>query len=165
MADADLVVAVRRMLANSPAVTSMVGTSTKYSTWIFQWRNYVEVEGTGSASIVISQRPGQAPNQHNTQQFPIIQLEIYVDAARTTTYNPADSVSQHHRAYRIVKEADKFLHLVGRAGAPWLWGDSETEDPIRVFGCYRVSEPDIMEVPGGDGLIRATVRYEVSTAA
>lgn len=158
-----LVVAARRHLVAQPNITSLVGSSATYANWIWQWKPYVSMEGTGKAGIVLAQRNGWAtPNLHNTMAFPQLQVEIYADVDRRADLNPADAVSAELRAEAVFLAVDKHLHLVGRDGAPWQWGATAESTGVRVLSSHRLGEPEYAEVPDGDGLVRCLARYGVT---
>src|SRR4051794_7454857 len=102
---ANLVVASRRMLALQTDLTDLLGPGTlvsTYAVWIFQWKPFISVEGTGQASIVLSQRGGWAtPNETNTMAFPVLQCEVFVDPQRTVTKDPVSATDAFDRAIRI----------------------------------------------------------------
>lgn len=167
----DLVVAARRMLAEKTDVRDLLGPGATspdvegkrvFDLWLFQWRLYISMEGTGETAIVLSQRNGwTAPNPHNTMAFPTLQLEIYSDPRRDLG-NPKTATGAEQKGLALVPVLDRYLHLVQRIDGPWSWGGTETDEPVRVLGSQRLAEPEVMEVPSGDGLIRVLLRYGLS---
>lgn len=160
----DIVTAARRHLVVDAGVIAVLGGSTAWPVWLFRWRSYVSVEGTGSVSAVLSQQGGwAAPNRHNTMSFPQLQVEIYADPTRTTARNPS-AVDAHAAALDAHLALNALLHVpAGTTPSEGLvWGD-ETGS-LRVLGSSLLGEPDLSEVPGGDGLVRSVARYGVVVA-
>ena len=156
---ADLINASRAYLASIPQVTDMVGSNATYDTFIFRWRKYVELEGTGSAMIVLSQRPGLTANQHNTLKFPNLQVEIYVDPPRNAGGNPLHATTPEDRCMAIAEVVDSYLHTVD--GHDRTWADPVNGGSVRVLRCTRGTDVDITDVPDADGMVRGLMRYEV----
>lgn len=155
----DLVTAVRRQLALETSVTSLLGSDSTYSTWIFRWRPYVSVEGTESAAVVLAQRGGwTAPNQHNTMEFPRLQVEIFVDPPRDGAGHPQHATAAEEGAYTIWRALDAVLHRP--QGGAIEWGDHNGK--LRVLGSHRLGELDVVDVPEGDGMVRGLVSYGVN---
>jgi hypothetical protein len=116
------------------------------------------MEGTGKACVVLSQRGGWATaNRHNTEQFPVLQVEVYSDPTRDANRNPSDDYTPEERAYEVYRAIDAVLHRPD--GFDEDWGDAM--GTLRITGSLRAGEPDITDVPEGDGLIRLLVRYEM----
>lgn len=150
----DMVVAARRYLAAQPGLTALLGSDATYSTWIFRWRPYVEVEHSGKAAVVVSRRPGGAPNRHNHMDWPQLQVEIFADEDRNAQGNPANAAKAEDRCQAVFAELDKYLHRPEKGALMW--------DTLRVLSSERNGGIDITEVPGGDGLVRGLVAYDVS---
>jgi len=155
----DLTIAARRELKGVNAVTSLLGSSAEWDTWIWRWRPYVSIEGTGSAGIVLSIRGGwTSPNQHNTAQFPRLQVEVYADVDRDPSLNPLSRTAEE-KALAICQVVDAVFHIP--QGGVLMWGNGDAND-LRIVGSLRLTEPDVVEVPEGDGMVRATVSYGVN---
>lgn len=148
----DLTTAARRILAEYTPLTSLLGASDSWDTWIFRWRPYVTLKASGSAAIVLSERGGWAtPNRHNTARFPRLQVEVYVDVPREEG-SPVSRIAEE-RALEICRAVDEVLHVPD--GAAMDWAD------LRVIGSTRQSEPQVDLVPDADGLVRALAYYEI----
>lgn len=154
----DLTIAARRELAATNSVTTLLGSSPEWDTWIWRWRPYVSIEGTGECGVVLSVRGGWAsPNRHNTAQFPRLQVEVYADVDRNTALNPSTRTAQE-KAQEVCEAIDKVFHIP--QGGEVKWGNGT--DDLRIVGSLRLNEPDIVDVPDGDGMVRATVNYGVN---
>lgn len=161
--DPDLTIAARRYIAGIPGVTALLGPGTfisslpltqTYSTWIFRWAPYVDIENTGQACIVLSQSTGwTAPNSYNTMQFPVLQVEIMVDATRDNNLEPVTVIAQD-RAIQIFKAIDPYLHLVDARGVYF--------DTLRIVESSRQSQPAPISVPGKDSMVNMIVRYNIT---
>lgn len=154
----DLVTATRRELAAHSSVTALLGSDARFSTWIFRWRPYVSIEGTGEASIVVSSRAGwSTANRHNTAKFPRLQIEIYADLARNNDLNPAGRTAED-LARQVFEAVDKVLHRVDSNNIQW----GNTDGKLRIHSSVRSQEPTVEDVPNGDGLVRSLVFYDVA---
>lgn len=153
MTTEDLTTAARRVLADHEPLTSLLGSSDSWDTWIFRWRPYVTLKASGAAAIVLSERGGWAtPNRHNTARFPRLQVEVYVDLPREEG-TPVSRVAEE-RALEICRALDEVLHVPD--GRTMEWGG------LRVLGSTRQQEPQMDAVPDADGLVRVLVYYEVN---
>lgn len=153
--------AVSRQLRSVSTLTAMVGTNDEWGPWIFREQPHVSLEGTGTAMIVVSTPNASGANPHNTMRFPTLQIEIYVDPPRNDDLNPEGTKNGEtpaDRAGNVFDAVDLILHLP--AQKPTQWGDGNGK--IRVLGSRRASGPEVVEVPGGDGMVRCLVRYEVT---
>lgn len=156
-ASLDLVTAARRHLVADTALAALVGTSPAFQVWVFRWRPYVIVEGTGQAAVVLAQRAGwQSPNMHNNMEFPRLQVEVWADLERDVNGNPASRTAED-LASDVLREVSRILHHP--RGDLQEWGD--TNGKIRVLRSTRLDEMDIVDVPNGDGLVRGTVNFGV----
>jgi hypothetical protein len=161
--DPDLTVALRRYLAGVSAITSVVGPGTyvdslpltqSYSTWIFQWRAYVDIENTGQALIIVSQGTGwTSPNSYNTMRFPTILIEIQADANRDGSLEPVNAVGAEQRAFSVFKILDPYLHLVDTSPVYF--------DSLRVVSCKRMNEPTVVTTPDKDGVVSLMAHYQL----
>lgn len=148
--------AVRELRANSTVTSfSNLGTSTEWGPWIFQTRPYVSLEGTGKSMVVAAARAGMPANRHNTWRFPRLQIEIYVDLPRDEYLNPTGRTAEG-TAEDLFQLIDRVFHRSD--GAEITWGGAGGK---RIVESVRGSDLDVVEVPGGDGMVRAIVSYEV----
>lgn len=119
--------------------------------YLFQRQEYVDVEGTGLSSIVIALRGQHAlPNRHNTERFPKLVVEIYVDPPRNEARNPTGRTAEA-TCEEVFLVLDRVLHRPD--GVSWQ------SNSTRISQSHRVSELEIMDVPDGDGKVRGTVNY------
>lgn len=160
----DLIRAARRKIVANPDVVALLGSDATWADgWVWQWKTYREIEGTQAASIVVSERSGwAAPNRHNTARFPRLQVEIYVDPIRDPNQFPNGNTppTAHERAKAIWDQVDRIFHVP--ASQDMWWGADPPDPGVRVVASIRASEPEIVDVPDGDGAVRLTALYEVS---
>lgn len=159
----DAATAARRLLVEAvannpedfPVLDALLGRDDVYDDgWIFRWRPYISVEGTGKAAVVLSQRPGQGANVGNTMRFPRLQVEIYVDTPRSAGGQPTSAASAEDACHKIFLELDRYLHLVD--GHVHMWSE------LRVLRSTRGTDIDITDVPDADGMVRGLVSYDLS---
>lgn len=162
----DIVVAARRQLVSLSSVTALcgpppglTGPGSTYDSWIFQWRPYVSIVGTGSSLIVVSVRPGGTPATFNTWRYPTLQFEIQSDADRGSDLNPTTATGADQRAYKLFQTLDPYFHAV--EGTPFFWGQTDTDAPLRIVECSRQGEPAPQPLPNGDGASMLVVRYSI----
>ncbi len=144
-----LVAAAVRHLNTKPNITTLLGSSPNYKSFIFQWKSYEQWDGTGKAAIVLSQRPWEAPGQYHTRHHWRLQVEIFSDVSRKPDHNPA-AQDATDKALSIFEVVDKEFHRVD--GGFYL-------DTLRIHSSERLSEPDISDVPLSDYGVRALVSY------
>jgi hypothetical protein len=149
----DLVRAARVVLVNEPTVTNLLGSSDLFAVWIFRWSSFEIVEGSGLVALTLRQPGGwTVPNRHNTARFPLLETIVYADRSRDSEGRPTKEDAQE-RALQVTDAVDAVLHVPQGGDISW--------DGVRVLSSVRQSEPDIVTVPDGDGLCRASVRYAV----
>jgi len=154
----EMLVAARRELMRTPAVLAEVGSDDRFSAWIFRWRMYVDIEGTGQTAIVLREDGGWAsPNQHNTARFPRLGVEIYADVPRTPRLNPARATAQD-RAKAAFNVIDRIFHVP--QGGQIRWGNEE--GTLRIVSSLRLTEPQVSAPSEGDGLARLLTSYAVT---
>lgn len=154
----EMLVAARRELMGRPEITTLVGTSDSFSSWIFRWRLYVDVEGTSQCAIVLREDGGWAsPNNHNTARFPRLTVEVYADPPRTPRLNPAMATAPD-RAKAVFDVLDRVFHIP--QGGQISWGDNQ--ERLRIVSSLRLTEPQISTVSDGDGLARLSTAYAVT---
>lgn len=121
---------------------------------IFQYRTVGEIEGTSTTCAVLSNEGGWAgANLHNTLRFPRLTLNIWADPMRDAGHNATDLNEVMRRCFAVYKVFDRFLHRTG--------GDAVMFGGLRVITSTRLTEPTIIVVPDGDGLVRLQVSYAV----
>jgi hypothetical protein len=155
--DDDLVQGCVTWLLDQPDVLAVLGTFDDGVTpLLFQhttWRG--DLEGSQSTAAIIMRDGGWgAANEHNTMRFPRITLEVVVDPIRDASgdfIRPGETYRRIENAYRVL---DRHLHRP--YGGTVYWGS------VRIIDCIRLSEPDIVAVVDGDGMLRLQVPYGVS---
>lgn len=143
-----------KLLRTVSTVTAQVGVGESiFSTFIFRGELGVAIEGTGTSAIVVSSRSGWSASR-NGQRFPYLQVEIYSDPDRDPALNPEERQTAREKAEGVFMAVDDVFHIPERGEVQW--------GSLRILSSLRSGEPDFSEVPDGDGLLRALVRYEVS---
>jgi len=155
--------AVRRLRADpefQALIPNYIGVDSTFPEgWVFQGlsdtgnRPYRDPEGTGKCAVVLGTRDSWAgPNQHNTANFPLLRVHIYADPSRDINRNMTarDADQKAHTVWRVI---DRLFHDAGNQHHQW--------DNLYVTSCLRGSEPSIMDVPQGDGLVRLDATYNV----
>lgn len=132
--------------------------------WVFQGfdangRPYRNAEGSGKGVVVLSVRDDWAePNRHNTWDFPLLQMLVYMDSDRDAdgTMTAPNAVPKCRSVMRIL---DRRFHLVGNTQADQDWPG------LRVHSCIRASRLTITDVPDSENgaTVRGEYRYEVTT--
>lgn len=154
----ELLIAARRELARHPEITSLLGSDDRFATWIFRWRLYVDVEGSGQIAVLLREDGGWAsPNNHNTARFPRMTVEIHADVPRTARLNPAMATAQD-RAKAAYYALDRVLHVP--QGGEIRWGDGTEQ--LRIVSSLRLTEPQVSQVSDGDGVARLVTAYAVT---
>lgn len=148
-----LVLEVRRVLAETNELTSLLGSDDKWGPWIFRWQNRVTLEGSAS-SLVVVRAAGQwaSPNNHNTAKFPRLQLEIRSDSPRRPDGTPSEDTPEE-QVLRVWKAADKVLH---RPGGEIRWGS------LRVTSSARGSMPSPAREQEETGTASALAEWNVT---
>lgn len=122
---------------------------------VFQYRPWVDMEGSSGTCCVVSNDGGwAAPNIQNTLRFPRLAINVWADPIRDSTSNVTDPGEVMRRAYATYKAVDKHLHRTG--GPEVMFGQ------LRIISCVRLTEPVIYVVPDGDGLVRCQTMYAVT---
>lgn len=128
----------------------------EHGLWVFQGdageRPFRDPQGTGTSAVVISADDTWGENQHNTAQFPILQVLIFSDATRQADNQPV-RLDQRTKAWKIYEEIDNVLHDVANQRHDFFG--------TQVISTSRFSGPGIQPVPETAGLVRLMVRYEV----
>lgn len=158
LADYQFDLAVYREVLRHTSITTLLGTSTTWTTWLWRWKPYVELKNSGACAIVISIRSGLSANAHNTARFPRIQFEVFADVDRTLG-KPTGRFAEE-KCLHVCEEVDKVFHVP--QGGVILWGDGSAGGSMRIAGSLREVDPEPADVPDGDGLVRALAMYQVS---
>lgn len=136
-------------------IRAVLGAFADGTPFLFQRQLWTTVETTGSTAAVISRAGGWAGgNEHNTMRFPRLSLEIHVDPIRDAARNVIDPGEADRRADAAWDAFDGRLHRP--ASSTQMWGS------VRTIGCLRLGEPNVYDVPDGDGLIRLQCFYGVA---
>lgn len=153
----DIVTGATAWLRSIPECVAAVDTfniSGKISPGIFGYRLWTRMEGSESTAVVIAHDGGwAAPNLYNTMRFPRLLLNVWADPRRDEQRNNVDPLVQQ-RVNGCFEVFDKALHRT--AGAEVYWGS------LRVLSCVRLTEPIIVDVSDGDGLVRLQAYYAVT---
>lgn len=147
----ELVTAARRHLASQDQVKILFGD------WIWKWKLEDKVEGTGRMAIVLRNGGQWSKPTHNSQEYPILVVEVYADHSRMPdgTYPIANG---EDRCMQGVREVDRVLHQVDREHRHWPEGDT---DGLYVIGCFRGSEPETPVIRHGVPVVRVTYDVQV----
>ena len=150
----DIVSAVVAYLGAQLDVLAVLGTDTDETPWLYQYRLWAPVEGTGSTAAVLSCDGGwTGPNLHNTMRFPRLLLSVWADPMRDASGNVTDYGEVNRRVSHAYEAIDKHLHRAG--GEAQMWAS------VRTVSCSRLTEPFVYAVPDGDGLLRLQTYYAV----
>lgn len=156
----DVALAVRRRLAAVPGIVSVLGPNpllTADGVWLFVRELQALPEGTSSSAAVLSIQGAWArPNDHNTERFPRLQLEIFSDCSRDTT----GAIATRDAEPRALAAWEFFnAELDRKNGFSEIWGRTETDPGVRVNGSQLMSLPDVYDVNDWDGGKRLQVTY------
>lgn len=150
----DIVSGAVTYLGSKPDIIDSLG-SDEEGPWLFQYNLWTMVEKSGSTAAVIAHEGGWATaNPYNTLRFPRLSLAIWADPQRDAGNNAILPGEVQRRVNAVYEVFDKYLHRV--AGAEQMWGS------IRTVSCVRITEPNILRVPDGDGTLRLLVYYAVT---
>jgi hypothetical protein len=169
----------RNYLAQDPNLRMLLGRSVSWDTWIFDTKPYAKIENSESSLIVINEAGNWQPrNQHNTERFPRLRVDIWSDPTRNTD----KSVKVHDaddKIQAIHAVLTKHLHLVhqsvtrddpawmGTPGSTHIWGtDDQIEDKTGSFivGSTELSGPELVNVTDSQGTRMGTLYYGVSVS-
>lgn len=153
----DIVTGATKYLRAQPECLAAVDTfnlSGQLVPGVFAYRLGVRMEQSQSTSVVIAHDGGwAAPNLMNSMRFPRLLLNVWADPRRDAMGNASDPLLQR-RANACFETFDKYLHCIG-GGEMW-WGS------LRVIDSLRLTEPIIVDVSDGDGLIRMQAYYAIT---
>jgi len=174
-----LSLAARNYLAQDTKLTALLGRSATFTEWIFDTKPYAKIENSQSALIVVSESGNWQPrNQHNTQKYPRLIVDIWADPTR----NPDHSVKIDDADRKIDKIRDVLsthLHLVnpdvnvddpdwmGAKRYPHVWGTQSeifTRFGVIISGSQELSGPELSDVRDSNGARMGRLTYGVSVA-
>lgn len=160
IASADLAVAAHRKLVTVPGIVSSLGSSSAVGpvgVWLFVQELQAVVEGSGRVAAVLREDGAWArPNQHNTARFPRLSVEIYADSSRDAT----GAIVRRDAANRARVVWERFQEVLHRVdGFSEIWGSTQTDPGMRVWGSQLMSLPDVDDVPDWDGGKRLQCHY------
>lgn len=152
-------------LSGISAVTSVLGTfgsapsdppSFHGQPYLFDSDLIVTLKGTSQVAFVFSDYGGFGlPAPLTTPRYVRLSLEIYVDPLRDAggqfTETSGLVAKRGKAAWYVV---DKYLHRTS--------GDSQTWGDVVTVSCQRLTEPQFVRLPDGDGMQRAQVFYGVN---
>jgi hypothetical protein len=166
MADS-LTLSIRNFLAQKHDLTALLGSDSKWDTWIFADEPFAKIERTGRSMVVITKEGGwTAPNEHNTMKFPRVYVDVWSDPDR----NRDGSVKRNNARNKIDAVHDaiaQYLHTVSMHsnGRFLCWGNREQMDTMTgliVLGSVRQNEPDYSPVADGNGAWMGRVSYGIN---
>jgi hypothetical protein len=150
----DILVAAQRHLVGSSSLLALLGSSSDFGPYVFREFQFVDVEGTGEACLVVtSPGPWGAANAHNTARFPTLGIEIYSDVPRDA-YRESGYATSRDLVEAIYQIADRLLHYP--QGGEIAWSTLRIVSSIRNAG-----DVQIEAIPQKDGMSRGVCRYEV----
>lgn len=120
-------------IATFSTVTSLLGSETDGTPWIFQNTPQVTVEGSGKSAVIVRQEGSWTPpNFHNTIEFP----RLVIDALSAPSLNILDVI-----AARDAEERNLVILAAIRAQFHRVDGSSQIWDGVRVLDCVALLEP------------------------
>lgn len=174
-----LTYAARNLLAQDTELTALLGRSLNWPTWIFADKPFVKIENSQRVLIVITQGdPWAPPNPHNTQTFPLLNVDVWADPTR----NADKSVKEYDaddKIEAVVKHLNKHFHTVnvgvpydapaylGTRGMPRIWGTAEQiaeKTGVVVTGSQRLDGPSLSDMRESEGTRMGRMQYGVNVA-
>lgn len=158
----DVALAARRHLASLASVRAVLGPTgadSEGSVWLFTNELGVVVEGSGRVAAVVSVAGAWArPNNHNTAKFPRLRLELIADSSRSNGI-----VVRRDAESRLWAAWEPFNFDLHRPiGFESLWGQTDSDPGLRVWGLQLLSHPDIYDIPDFDSGKKLTCHYGLS---
>jgi hypothetical protein len=153
----DVTLFVRRQLAATPAITSLLGTGGAWpGPWLWRWQPRVSVEGTGKRAVVISRpRPWAVPSRFHTTSFDLVQVDVFADPTRDANGKPLKEDAEE-RALAVCDEVRKVMHVP--RGAEIEWGDGTGK--TRIVSSVAGQDPEVARLDDSD-VVRARQAFEV----
>lgn len=156
--DDDIVSGAVKFLLAQADVVAAVGTFTisgQATPGIFGYSIVGTIEGSSKTAAVLTNDGGWAgANLHNTLRFPRLTLNLWSDPIRDGGGNVVSVPEVMRRCFAVYKIFDRYLHRTG--GSDVMFGT------VRVITSTRLTEPTIIVVPDGDGLVRLQVTYAIT---
>lgn len=156
--DDDIVSGAAKYLKAQPEILEAVSSyliGGQNTPGIFQYRTWATIEGSSTTCAVLSSDGGWAgANLYNTLRFPRLTCNIWADPMRDPGRNVTDSGEVMRRCFAVYKVFDKYLH---RTGGPEVYFGT-----LRIISSVRLTEPTILVVPDGDGLVRCQTTYAIT---
>lgn len=96
-----------------------------------------ETDAPGGYAFVVARRAGgwSAPQDVNTQEYPLVELHWWADPDRDASGN-ITHLNAEEKAFALARVGDRLLH--GVRGA--TWGTTSTRAGLTVLGCSRYAE-------------------------
>ena len=128
--------------------------------WLFQGldnegRPFRDPEGSGTCVIVLKEWSEWSSTQHNTAQFPRLQMLVYADSTRKEDGSPEDRDATR-KCKHVMKDLLPVFHIPGNDVHEW--------PGLYVFTSLRDGGRTIMEVPGTEALTVRGEQYFNNTA-
>lgn len=156
----DIVAAARKYLATNPGLFTVLGSDSTWDIWLFQEKLYSRVESSGKTACVLKQLNGwTTPNTYNTARFPRLQTQFFADPDRDSKNNVESPLSAKDKIFAAHAVIDLMLHNV--SGQSRFWPSFDDCDAVRVNSSVRSGELDFGPVIDGDGMLQASVTYNL----
>ena len=155
----DIVLAARRYLSASTALTTILGTGSGFDSWIFRGqdstaRPMVPMEGTKRAAVVLwPDGDWTQSNRHNTMGFPTLSVDVYIDPGRDL----ASNVTQPNllpRFQEIWEVLDSLLHVPSHTDLQW--------DSLRVLTSHKIAGHKIYPFTDTDGVRFSRSKFAIT---
>lgn len=164
-----LSLAARNLLAQDADLKALLGKSASWDTWIFDESPVgVKVENSQRCWIVINENgTWTAPNEHNTMEFPRLELDIWADPSRNDDLS-VKRFDAKTKIKQIQKLVDKHLHTIDMAnnsGMPIVWGTAAeiaNKTGVVIAASQKIDGPDFRPVTDSQGTWMATYVYGVN---
>ncbi len=160
--DSDIVDATWLYLSEIDEIVDAVG-ALGDAPYIFQRKipSGTPVQQSQSSFIVIDDASiWTSPNEHNSMEFPRIQISLFVDYMRSTVFSELesqeiDSAEAYRRIHRLYKIVDKYMHRPQN--------DTLTWGAVRVHSSKRLAAGKADKAPQQDGVIFMDIYYALTT--
>lgn len=122
---------------------------------INQPRPYIDMEGTGTAAIVVSQQGSwTSPNLYNTLKFPRIRIDIWSDSPRDSMGHVTRETEARTRIYNIDNILDTYLHRPDGESVAWR--------NVVSVSCVRLTEVSIVQSKESNKVLIGTALFAAS---